>query len=127
MLYILIKVQETLDPALAVPGGVLTGDGLMSLAHSWQLKKQNSRRGHQEDALGSPGPPHLSDEKFLSTSSKPCAISLWQQHQSCFCPTRSNRDVLGMTSFRHLAGSRALSSAARVDLAKLSPFLAGNG
>jgi len=68
MLYILIKVQETLDPALALTDGVPTGDGLLSLAHSWLLQKQTVHMGHQKDALGSPGQPHPSDEKCLSTS-----------------------------------------------------------
>ena len=68
MLYMLIKVQETPDPALADTNRAPTADGLLSLAHSWLLKKQTARRGHQKDALGSPSPPHLSDEKFLSMS-----------------------------------------------------------
>lgn len=113
MLYILIKVQETLDPALTVTGRVPPGGGLLSLARSWLLKKQTARRGHHKDALGSPGPPPPSDEKFLSTSQKPCAISLWQQHQS---------HVSSISD-----GSCALSSAAQVDLPNLSTFLAGNG
>lgn len=68
MLYILIKVQKTLRPVLADTGRVPTGDGLLSLAHSWLLKNQTVHRGHQKDALGSPGPLHPSDEKLLSTS-----------------------------------------------------------
>lgn len=39
-LYILIKVQENLDFVLTDSSRVLLGDGLLSLAHSWLLKKQ---------------------------------------------------------------------------------------
>lgn len=57
MLYILIKVQEILDPC-----HMQGPNGQPSLAHSWLLKKQLAHRGHQEDAPGSPSP-----SEFLST------------------------------------------------------------